>query len=244
MNDAFEALFTQHAISSYAKQLALIDVMGDASHWNVDLKEGTLTLGDKTYKAGLLGSYNKGDHSWLWVWANEHMSHLPDHVTRVAKQMRDLGEKSDIPVFLDATTPDLSDDECHRLAMVVVGIASSECGAYYRGPYGGGSSYLLIQEPLPRNPERHSMLRIQRVIMECIAQFFFKGTHHEAILSYFRAEGLNVESAEPSKIVAAGTDGNMIVHFDERGRVTKMDGVLRGGATHSSKAPSWCCCLS
>jgi hypothetical protein len=222
MNAAFESLFVQHAMSSYAKQLALLDAVGEAGSWNVHLGQGTLTLDDTMYHAGLLGSYSSQDRSWLWSWANPSMDSLPDRVTAVANQMRALGASSAIPLLRDATTPALEEDDCHRLAMVAVGL-SPGCGAYYRGPYGGGAAYILIQQPVPVDL---SVIRLQRVVMECVTNFRFpEGAHHDAVTSFFQSVGLTIERSEPTIIVASGNDGTIQITLDEQGRVNKANSI-------------------
>jgi hypothetical protein len=237
MNAAFESLFAQHAMLSHAKQLALMDIYKESA-WNTNLAQGTLTLGDKSFAAGLLGSFSAIEESWLWSWANENMGNLPVSVTAVAKQMKELGETNDIPELRNAGT-EISEFECHRLAMVAVGVSGA--GAYYRGPYNGGAAFLVIQEPLPPRSERHNMLRITRVITDCITNF--EMPHHEAVTAYFKSEGLSIEMPQPDEMIAAGADGQIHLRFNERGSITKIstppllhnDGITRTYTEHSFK---------
>jgi hypothetical protein len=120
MSAAFDSLFAQHAMSSYAKQLALVDIVGENSGWNASLANGTLTFGDKSFAAGILGSFSEDAGSWLWCWANGSMEGLPARVTAVAKRMQELGEANDILELRDPQTK-MTDDNCQRLAMVAVG---------------------------------------------------------------------------------------------------------------------------
>jgi hypothetical protein len=247
MNAAFEALFVQHAMSSYAKQLALLDAVGEAGAWSVNLGQGTLTLDDIVYQVGLLGSYNKQDHLWLWCWANPsmnslpmHVHHLwlwcwanpsmnslPMHVTAVAKQMHVLCELSAIPLLNDATTPALDEYDCHRLAMVIVGLPPG-CRAYYCGLYGGGAAFFLIQQPIPVDL---SVIHLQRVVMECVTHFCFPdGTHHDCVTSFFWSVLLTIERSEPTIIITNGKDGTVQITLDEHGRVFKGNSIpLPGG---------------
>jgi hypothetical protein len=187
------------------------------------LGQGTLTFDDIVFQTGFLGSYSQLDNSWLWSYANPNMSTLPDSVTAAARQLRELGESRDIPLFSNDAIHDIDEDECRRLAMVVVGLLPG-CGGYYPGPYGNGNAYLLVQQPLPTD---RSIIRLQRVVMECATLFHFrKRTHHDAVMSFFRSEGLEIKSSEPTSIAAIGVDGTIQVTFDEHGRIKKASGVL------------------
>jgi hypothetical protein len=225
MNSAFESLFSQHALSSHAKQLSLLDQC-NGSQWAVNLKKGTLTLGHRVFAVGVLGTFSEADDSWLWSWANPSMENLPESVTAVAKQMREIGEKSDIPVFRDASTARMTQLDCHRLAMVAVGVSGAE--AYYCGPHGGGGCFLVIQEPLTPDPGRHTFCRINRVIMECLSNFEFELSHRETVLTYFTSERLTIETPAPTEVIAVVEDGKIHLVFDEVGRFKKMRGILGG----------------
>jgi len=218
----FEALFAQHAMAAYAKQLMLADAIEEAGSWDLDLQAGALKFENgPTYRISLLGSYGEGAGTWLWVWANRNMN-LPAEVTAAAEALRELGQQKAVPEFQESET---HDDEtfCHRLAMIAVG--HSGAGAYYRAPYQGGAAYLLVRDALPLTPDHHHLARIQRVIAESISTFQLP--HRQAIEAYFDSENLSVSQTEPHEIVATATDGNLRVRFDAEGRVAEMKGFLK-----------------
>lgn len=225
----FNALFLQHAMSAYAKQLALADATEGAGAWDLDLQAGSLKFANgPSYQIGLLGSYGEAAGTWLWVWANRNMD-LPAEVSKVAQSLRELGSKKSIPEFHENETHD-QETFCHQLAMIAVG--ESGAGAYYRAPYEGGAAYLLIREAIPASPERHHLGRIQRVIAESISTF--QMPHRPAIEAFFAAENLSVAQPEPHEILATAEDGDLRIRFDDEGRLTEMKGLLRASSKPSS----------
>ncbi len=224
----FNALFVQHGMSAYAKQLALADATEGAGAWDLDLQLGSLKFANgPSYEIDLLGSYGEAAGTWLWVWANRNME-LPAAVTETAKSLRDLGRQKSVPEFHESETHD-QETFCHQLAMVAVG--ESGAGAYYRAPYEGGAAYLLIRETLPAIPERHHLGRIQRVIAECISTY--QMPHRPAIEAFFTAENLPVAQPEPHEILATAEDGDLRIRFDEEGRLTEMKSLLRASTKPS-----------
>ena len=88
---AFNTLFTQHAMASYAKQLTLADAIEGAGAWDLDVQAGTLSFAEgRVLKISLLGSYGAAAESWLWAWANRNMS-LPPEGIEAATTLRERG---------------------------------------------------------------------------------------------------------------------------------------------------------
>jgi len=224
----FNALFVQHAMSAYAKQLALADATEGAGAWDLDLQAGQLKFADgPSYRIGLLGSYGEAAGTWLWAWANRNMDLSPE-VTEAAQSLREMGRQKAIPEFHENETHE-SETFCHRLAMIAVGEAGA--AAYYRAPYEGGSAYLLIRDEILPVPERHHLGRIQRVIAESISTF--EMPHRSAIEAFFAAENLSVGQTEPLEILATADDGDLRIRFDEEGRLTEMKSLLRASTKPS-----------
>ena len=225
----FDQLFTQHAMASYAKQLALADAIEGAGAWDLDLQAGTLSFTDgPTVKVGLLGSYGEAAGSWLWVWGNRNMD-LPAEVTEAALQLRETGRGKNIPELSESETHD-KEVFCHRLSLVAVGEAAA--GAYYRAPYDGGAAYLLLRDALPVSPDRHRLGRVQRVIAESISTFEIP-EQRKAVEAYFKAEGLPAEENETDEIIASVEDGDLRIRFDAEGRITEMKSLLRAATKPS-----------
>ena len=224
----FKSLFVQHAMSAYARQLALADATEGAGAWDLDLQTGKLTFKNgPSYRIELLGSYGEAAGTWLWVWANRNMD-LPAGVTEAAHSLKEMGRLKSVPEFHEKETHD-TETFCHRLAMVAVG--ESGAGAYYRAPYEGGAAYLLIRDDVPNVPEHHHLARIQRVIAESISTF--EMPHRAAIEAFFTAEKLPVVETEPSEILATAEDGDLRIRFDDQGRLTEMKSLLRASTKPS-----------
>ena len=220
---AFNTLFTQHAMASYAKQLTLADAIEGAGAWDLDMQAGTLSFAEgRVLKISLLGSYGEAAESWLWAYANRNMN-LPPEGIEAATSLRERGRSKNIPELAEAETQD-KETFCHRLAMVSVGELGAS--AYYRAPYEGGAAYLVVHEALPASADRHRLGRVQRVIAECISTFDI-ADQRAAINAYFDSESLPVEATEANEITASVEDGDLRIRFDAEGRITEMKSLLR-----------------
>lgn len=93
--------FEDHAASSFARQMALGDVIGERA-WGLDVQKGLLRFGDdQAYRVQLLGSHAFEPGTWLWIWANAQ-SNIPPQHTAAALRIRQLGEAQGIGAFTDA----------------------------------------------------------------------------------------------------------------------------------------------
>ena len=142
-------------------------VIGD-SGWNVDIKGGSISFGEKRFKSGVLGSESHTGGTWLWGWANTE-ANLPEIASapsrRAKKLLPDVPEFSNGKFMLDELHTG------HNLAMVCCA-ASEKPLCYYRCPHSEGAVFVTVEglpeevfAPLP--PEA-----LMRQIMEIISAFY------------------------------------------------------------------------
>lgn len=128
---SFIHTFEEHAGSSFARQLALADLLGERS-WSVDLDEGTIRFGDDlAFPVQVLGTQSFQDNTWLWGWANK-AADLPSTVLAASEQLRTRGSELQIAELTEAKFPLEAVSE-HMLAMLCSGMVPGT--AYFRGPY-------------------------------------------------------------------------------------------------------------
>ena len=232
--NTFQDHFADHAASSFARQMALGDVIGERP-WAIDTQEGLLRFGDDLqYPVQLLGTHAFEPGTWLWVWANAQ-SNLPPQLTEAALRIRQLGEAQTVEAFTQASLQ-LGDITDHMIAMTCSGLEGGRC--YYRAPYEGGALFVLLDDVPAEVLAPVSLPRVNTVMMKMISQFDVD--HRRMVTSFLRQQGLHATSNTASVIRAerAG-EGNIEISFDELGRISNIAATLEAAvsASNSSAAP-------
>lgn len=142
-------------------------VIGD-NGWNVDLKGGEITFGDRSFRCGILGTESNVSGTWLWGWAHTE-SGLPENAAAPSRRA-----KRNLADCEEFTTAKFGLDELHtghNLSMAAIGAAENNVG-YYRCPYSDGALFVQI-EGLPE--EVFAPLTIEalaRQFVEVISGFY------------------------------------------------------------------------
>jgi hypothetical protein len=114
-------------------------VIGD-NGWNVDIKNGTITFGDKVFDAGIIGTENSVDNTWAWGSANKENG-LPERASAPSRRARKLlGNVAEFGADCFAL------DEIHtghNLSMICCATSESNV-CYYRCPYDGGALFVQV----------------------------------------------------------------------------------------------------
>ncbi|WP_373424151.1 DUF6882 domain-containing protein [Variovorax boronicumulans] len=235
----FQDHFADHAASSFARQIALGDVIGERP-WGIDMQKGLLRFGDDLeYPVQLLGTHAFEPRTWLWVWANTQ-SNLPPQITEAALRIRQLGEAQTVEAF---TQPSLQLDDItdHMIAMTCTGLEGGRC--YYRAPYDGGALFVLLDDVPAEVLAPVSLPRVNTVLMGVISQFDVD--HRRMVTSFLRQQGLHAVFNGTGVIRAerAG-EGHIEISFDELGRISNVAATLGPVASAPStqaapKKPRW-----
>lgn len=233
----FSDHFADHAASSFARQMALADVIGERP-WGIDMRRGSLRFGDdQEYRVQLLGTHALEPHTWLWAWANAQ-SQLPPALLEAVSRIQQLGEAQDVEAFTQPSLQlgdDLSD---HMIAMACSGLAGGRC--YYRAPYEGGALFVLLDDVPAEVLAPVSLPRAVTVLMEVVSQFDVD--HHRMVTSFLRQQGLQATHVDAGSIRAerAG-EGRIEIRFDELGRLANVSTALGPAAPappENAQAPS------
>lgn len=105
-------------------------------------------------------------------------------------------------------------------------IASGVRGAaaYYRGPYVGGAVFLLLDGPVPASsPAPKPLTRILTVFPSFLGAIEVPD-HRKAFVAYVRARGFKAEESDSTVIVRDGAAEAITASFDDRRRLTKLQG--------------------
>jgi len=219
MSEQFRYLLSRHVGSSFAKQLAFADFLGERS-WGVDISEGTALFGDElSFPIQLLGTEADGDLSWLWAWANTQIN-LPQDLLVSCNDMKQLGLDNEI---MELTERSFSQNvaDGHMIAMVASGLNQNCC--YYRGPYEGGALYFLVCDipdtlRVPVTPEQAIT-----VINQSISQF---DIDHQVMVTEFLQQQLFSVTTERNIVRASRDNSDVTLSFDSQGCIEKIGGSL------------------
>ncbi len=229
---SFLQLFTDHAASAFARQLALGDLIGER-RWGIDLDDGVIRFGqDMTFPVQVLGSHASHDDTWLWGWANVRMG-LSPRLLVASEKLRSEGDALHID---ELTEPKfvLGDVTDHMLAMLCASLCDATC--YYRAPYDGGALFVLLEE-LPdavRAPVDGA--RAITVLTEVVAQVSVD--HRRMCESFLRQQGFAFEGTA-SLLRATRPDATTLsVEFDEVGRMVGLKAGARPGAQPGAQPTS------
>ncbi|MFM9923187.1 hypothetical protein VLK31_09375 [Variovorax sp. H27-G14] len=236
----FQDHFADHAASSFARQMALGDVIGERA-WSLDVQKGLLRFGDdQEYRVQLLGSHAFEPGTWLWIWANAQSDIPPQH-TQAALRIQQLGEAQGIGAFTEASVQ-LGDVTDHMIAITCSGLEGGRC--FYRAPYDGGALFMLLEDAPAQVLAPVPLARVNTVLMEVVSQF--EVDHRRLVTSFFQQQGLDATATESGGIRATRAgEGHIEINFDALGRMSKVTGTLTPAAAQEApvqaapKKPRW-----
>jgi hypothetical protein len=223
-------LFATHCATSFARQLALADVIGERP-WGLGLKEGQIAFGnDLRFGVQILGTRSDATDSWMWAWAND-ASNLPPPLVEASRKVRAYGEQHAIPELTSRTFP-LDAISDHGLTMACRGLLDAAC--YYRAPYEGGAAFVLLDGvpasvTAPVRPER-----AVTVLMQVLENFDVD--HARMARAFLTQQGYTLREGDGRWEATDAHGSTLVLAFDALGRLTKLEGSLKPAA---AKAKPW-----
>jgi hypothetical protein len=219
----FEDLFLRNVAVGFDRQLAVKEQIGDWA-WSLDPRNALIEFSKKkllgnrvrTSTVQILGSESKASSTWLWSWANE--SGFAHRALAAARRVKEIGEKEGVAEFTAASFQ-LGEVDGARLA--VTGAAMFGAPGYFRCPYDGGATYVIIEDDSFSDPTTNRVQRISTVFPQLISQMSISN-HRRAFEAYLTKYHLQVTS-EDDHIVAKAEDGSSIIgRFDEQNRLVGL----------------------
>lgn len=136
---SFFDLFSLSAAAMISRQNKMGELVVGDNNWSYDIRNRQLAFGGNRFSAGILGTENEREHTWLWAWANTE-SNLPELAAapsrRARRALAGVQEFSEGKFMLE--------DElhtAHNLAMVSCAVNDKPV-CYYRCPYDGGAMFV------------------------------------------------------------------------------------------------------
>lgn len=216
---AFTQTLAKYAGTSFARQLALADVLGGRP-WSVDMDAGEIRFAaDLKFPIQILGSHSFQDDTWLWGWANS-ASNLPQSLLQGVGAVRRAGEDLGVSELVEPKFH-LGSITDHMVAMLCAGLVKDS--AYYRAPYGQGALFVLLGGLPVEVLARVSGPRVTTVVTELISQFDLD--HRQMVKSFLDQQEFEIVD-DQARLTAVRADAHVQVEFDKAGRLTNISGTL------------------
>lgn len=213
MSPQLQELITENSLGALQRQ-ARFDAWLGRHNWEWNRENGLLTLrraaqSEFVCKTQALGSVSRMSDTWTWIWAND-LAEVGEDLLVSARQLRDFGEKNQVPEFVVGEFP-RSQVDAHVLSLVAMEICGGD--AYFRGAYLGGEGFVLInrgelQQILPSKPfdadEACNIVRAVDALCE---------NHRRAVETYLQRGGWQIEK-EGDKMRAKSGDAQICIVFE------------------------------
>ena len=162
---------------------------------------------------------SKVSNTWLWAWANE-ASQIPDRLLAGARMVKSEAERAEAVDYCRAQVPISYDRLGAELSIVSTGHLGLY--TYYAAGYDGGAMYCAVERcPEAEETAPRDGLMVNRVIFTAISALDMN--HREAVHAYL---GQPAAQEGENMIWDVGHE-QVKVCFDDQGRVTKLEQVLR-----------------
>lgn len=141
----------RHAVVVHEAQEDLADQLGEWSHYDFDPFTQTLSFGDRSFKAQLLGSHSYESDTWLWAWGNQaYATPELEKVTAAARWLRDASPDRDrawqLRTRLFPVGEQLSAGGVPCWPLQYAAFAWLRARATFQGDYGTGRFFLTIHD--------------------------------------------------------------------------------------------------
>jgi hypothetical protein len=209
--------FERYALVSLEKQEKLARLIGEHAI-ELDIDSGKIRFND--YLAvhfQMLGTESGNTLTWLWAWAEEQ-PHVPAHVLSAAFQLKNWGEKHDVPEF-SSPSVDLNTADGPVISLISSEVCNASC--YYRDPYDGGALYVLLFDKSIDYQPPLDLVGLSRGLSNLISLYEFN--HKNALLSYFRMKGLSPAGTGAKVVCELESGEQMVAEFDDSGRLRLLN---------------------
>lgn len=212
LQDAFDT----HAVSAWAKQMHLNELVGEAD-WELDIDAGQVAFSNgRRWSIQILGSESHQSDTWLWAWANTK-SGLPDSLLQMAQQVRAFGEQHDIDELIQPDMP-LDWGDSHLLGTIAAGLC--EADAYYRCPHSAGAVCVLIRDDTFPRPAASPLAQLPELFFEAINNLDIR--NHRLALTSFLSQHHAPLTETANTIETVLPNGPLKATLDRQGRVREM----------------------
>lgn len=203
--------------------------------WRVDLNEPAVFWFERepapTFRPYFIGSSSDASQTWLWGWDN--ISDFPDPVISLARHLREIGDQHGA-VELTTAYQHLEPDQRalqelviraapeHVYVFCAQAISDLAAPVYYRGPYGSGHSWFLLDNPAEFSLPAPTRLTTTSALTRALHTGYV-GDHRLAVTAYIkRRQGLSLQETADGTLVVRTTDGDVGIAFDAHDRIVEI----------------------
>ncbi len=148
---------------------------------------------------------------------------VPEPLLQSAWQLRAAGEKHGVAELTHAKHP-LDPYDGHFWSILATGLCRAQ--AYYRGPYDGGSIFLLILDKDYPITVENPLQRLASLLPQALEAYPIVD-HRRALAGHAASLGLKVAGDARCVDVTDSERGSLRATFDVRGRLTEIAGKTR-----------------
>lgn len=204
----------QNGCMSYEKLLNLTDRIGHLE-CDFEMYSGQLSFGEITFSVQIIGSLSLEDQTWTWGWANKEMG-APNHLFNDAWDLKEIGEKKDIPTFYDASFEVPQHFE-HVIGMVACGLFKSK--SYYIISNGGELLVLNLYSDRFKSIIANDFQKMSKAILSLTNSVDIH--HRRAIFCYFVDRSFEINEFEDA-IEGSKNDYILRAEFDHNDRLVNL----------------------
>jgi hypothetical protein len=212
--------FERCALISLEKQEKFDRLIGEHTR-ELDIDSGVIRFSSgPAVPFQVLGTESGNSLTWLWAWSDEQPD-IPLHLLSSAFQLKDWGEQHDVKEFC-LPSVDLTRADGQMISLIATEVCKASC--YCRDPYEGGALYVLLSDRDIDAEPPFDLAGLSRNFLDLISLYEFD--HRSALLSYFRAKGLNPVETGPKVTCELESGEQMSAEFDDSGRLRFLNGEM------------------
>lgn len=217
MGDAYVNMLSTYIGLARLQQLAFGRLVVKDREWSLDLDQGTISFGEDTYPAGLLGSESEITNTWLWAFANP--GGFSEAVLEDGNKFyaRCMAQHID-----DIKGPEVSINDLvngHNIASLA-SASHKEKVCYYRCPYQDGAAYVLVKNLPDAVFAPAKAIDVAKALTDLISQM---PLNHTLLAKGILAQNCESINEEPGLLSGTFSDGSAIaIKLDDKGRIESI----------------------
>ena len=216
-NDEFEDILSKTGTLAYEKQLILTEML-EGQKGNLNLEKQVLEFDNYNFPIQIIGILSLNDNMWNWAWDNEGIG-FDEELLKDAYQIKEIGEKYNIPEFKNNIISNIDIDSIHTLLMPVSTLTNAN--AYYGIQEENFIIFVNIHsDELPLSEDLASFAEFYNKFVKD-----FKLNPKMTLESYAKLKGYDYKDEIEFAVVKANQQ-RVIVGFSEQGKLTNIQTML------------------